>query len=98
MVIYLLYTSLFIAGWIAHKIFQFLVHKVRVELNRRHSVTVKPGESGRERYQKYKEARALKPIPPPPGTSPELALRFSRLTPEVQRKVIAARKVQGING
>ena len=60
---------------------------------------MKPGESAREQYQRYKESKLnLKPISAPPGTSPAAAIRFSKLTPEVQRKVIAARKERGLDG
>lgn len=59
---------------------------------------MKTGESAREQYQRYKEKLNLKPVPAPVGTSPDAVIRFNKLSPEVQRKVIAARKERGLDG
>ena len=71
-------------------------------LRSRRPVIVAPGESGIERYQRLKQAKMnvenLEPIEPPPGTEPEAAERFKKLSPKVQHQVIAARKAQGLDG
>ena len=97
----LLFISIILAlviGWSSH----WLYNRVRLVLLSRRPVIVAPGESGIERYQRLKEARRhvenLKPIPPPPGVSPDAAIRFNKLTPQVQHKVIAARKERGLDG
>ena len=98
--LYLLYISLaLLVGWFARPVFLYLINRNRVRLQRKHGVEVKTGESAREQYQRYKESKLnLKPISAPPGTSPDAVIRFNKLSPEVQRKVIAARKERGLDG
>jgi len=98
--ILLLYISLaLLVGWFARPVFLYLINRNRIRLQRKHGVKVKPGESASDQYQRYKENKlSLKPIPAPPGTSPAAAIRFSKLSPEVQHKVIAARKAKGLDG
>ena len=69
----------------------------RVLLRQRGPVVVPPGESGIEKYQSYKEGLGLKPIQPPLEISTEAAARFSKLSPLVQRQVMAARKREGLD-
>ena len=75
----------------------YLVAK-RVLLRQRGPVVVAPGESGIEKYQRYKEGLGLKPIQPPLEISTEAAERFSKLSPLVQRQVMSARKREGLDG
>ena len=102
MVTLLLFISIILAlivGWLSRPVFLYLVNRNRVRLQRRHGVKAKPGESASDQYQKYKENKLnLKPIPAPVGTSPDAVIRFNKLSPEVQRKVIAARKERGLDG
>ncbi len=77
-------------GWTAH----WLFNRVRLELKARKLIV--PGESGKAAYQRYK--KNLKPIEPPPGTLPEAAERFRKLSPLVQHRVMAARKKRGLDG
>ena len=75
----------------------YLIAK-KVLLRQRGPVVVAPGESGIEKYQRYKEGLGLKPIQPPLEISTEAAKRFGKLSPLVQRKAMAARKKAGLDG
>ncbi len=83
-----------VIGWIGHVFYV----RVKFRLKARRPVVVPPGESGAEQYQRHKEARKLEPIEPPPGTPPESAERFKKLSPLVQHQVVEARKRLGLSG
>ena len=94
----LLYISLaLLVGWFSRPVFLYVVNRNRIRLQRKHGVEVKPGESSREQYQKYKEGLNLEPVDPPSGTPLEAAERFKKLSPMVQRQVLAARKAKGLD-
>ena len=67
-------------------------------LRQRSPVVVLSGESGIEKYQRYKEGINLRPIQPPLEISTEAAERFRKLSPLVQRQVMTARKRKGLDG
>ena len=85
----------FVLGFFGQKLY-FVARKVL--LRQRGPVVVPPGESGIEKYQRHKEGLGLKPIQPPLEISTEEAARFRKLSPLVQRQVIAARKREGLDG
>ena len=91
------YISLVLVGWFLGLFTRYLYRKVRAwYIGRRPDVLMLPGESGIERYQEYK--KNLQAIEPPPGTDPEAAERFKLLSPTVQRQVVGARKLLGLDG
>ena len=93
------YISIVIAlllGWWGKQVY----NRIRLLLKvRREGTQVLVDESGIARYQRYKkELKSLGPIAPPPGTSKEAAKHFRALSPSTQRQVVAARKLQGLDG
>ena len=79
----------FIIGWFSRVL--IIRWAMRILAKRKRQIGLKPGESAREQYQRYKDDKLnLKPIEPPPGTSPEAAERFRKLSPMHQHQTIAA--------